>query len=164
MKMSVLYYTRTGHTKTMAETIAEGMRRVDGVETGVFSIDAIDEGFIKESQCVVLGSPVYIATIAAEVKTWFDKSAGKLGLAGKIGGAFATQDYLHGGGDIAIQSILAHMMVFGMMTYSGGGAHGKPVIHLGPVALGSDMDGSKETFLLYGERMAKQTAALFGSK
>lgn len=161
MKMSVLYYSRTGNTKRMAECIAEGMRRVPGVETGVFALEAIDEAFVKESGCVVLGTPTYLASMAAAVKTWLDESSRKYGLAGKIGGAFATQDYPHGGADLAIQSILSHLMVMGMLTFSGGGSMGKPVIHLGPVALKDGLEGYADTFLTYGERMAKKTVELF---
>lgn len=161
MKMSVLYYSRTGNTKRMAEAIAEGMRNVQGVETEVFALDAIDADFVKESKCVVLGTPVYLASMAADVKVWLDQPNANLALAGKIGGAFATQDYLHGGGDIAIQAVLAHLMVKGMMTYSGGGAWGKPVIHLGPIAMKDRLDEALGTFVTYGERMAKKTVELF---
>ncbi|MCI8326438.1 MAG: flavodoxin, partial [Lachnospiraceae bacterium] len=51
--------------------------------------------------------------------------------------------------------------VYGMMTYSGGGSLGKPVIHLGPVALSSRLEESEETFLTYGERMATKATELF---
>lgn len=162
MKMTVLYYSRTGNTKKMGEAIAEGMRRVAGVETGIFPLDGIDEAFVKDSKCVVLGTPTYLASMAAPVKVWLDESSAKVPVAGKIAGAFATQDYLHGGADLAMQSILSHMMVKGALVYSGGGAFGKPVIHLGPVALKDDLDGALDTFKLYGERMAKMTNELFG--
>lgn len=162
MKMSVLYYSRSGNTKKMAEVIAEGMRRIQGVETGIFPLDGIDASFVKDSKCVVLGTPTYLASMAAAVKVWLDESSATVPVAGKICGAFATQDYLHGGGDLAIQSILSHLMVKGGLVYSGGGAHGKPVIHLGPVALKDHLDDARETFLTYGERMAKMTAELFG--
>lgn len=162
MKLSVLYYSRTGNTRKMAECIAEGMRRHSGVETGVFSLDAIDADFVRESRCVVLGTPTYLATMAAPVKIWLDEQARNYGLPGKVGGAFATQDYLHGGADIGIQALLAHMMVMGMLVYSGGGSFGKPVIHLGPVALKDKLDEACDTFLTYGERMAGKTAELFG--
>ena len=52
-------------------------------------------------------------------------------------------------------------MVLGMLTYSGGGASGKPVIHLGPVAISGHLDESRSTFELYGKRMAKKTLELF---
>ena len=94
------------------------------------------------------------------VKVWLDGPALKAGLAGKVGGAFATADYLHGGGDLGIQTILNHMMVLGMLTYSGGGSFGKPVIHLGPVALHGHLEESKELFRLYGQRSAARCSAL----
>ncbi len=82
-------------------------------------------------------------------------------LAGKLGGAFATADYIHGGADIAIQAILAHFMVLGMLAFSGGGSYGKPVIHFGPVAIKAQLDDFRETFTLYGQRLGRKTADLF---
>ena len=162
MKAAVLYFSRTGNTKRMAGVIAEGMRSVGAVEAEIFALDAIDEAFVKESRCVVVGTPTYLATMAAQVKVWLDQPNPGLGLAGKIGGAFATQDYLHGGGDIAVQAVLAHLMVKGMLTYSGGGARGKPVIHLGPVALKDSLTDADETFRIYGQRMAEMAVQVFG--
>lgn len=162
MKMSILYYTRTGNTKRMAEVVAEGMRGVDGVDVRCFPLDAIDAEFVKESAGVVVGTPTYLASMAGEVKSWLDTGSLKLGLAGKIGGAFATQDYTHGGADLAIQSVLSHLMVLGMLVYSGGGSFGKPVIHLGPVALKDNLESYDETFRIYGRRMAMKTMEVFG--
>ena len=162
MKAMVLYYSKTGHTQKMAEIIAQGMERVHGVQAKACSIDALDEAWAVESKCIVLGSPIYFASVCAAVKAWLEGPCGKCQLAGTLGGAFATMDYLHGGGDLGIRLILDHMMVYGMMTYSGGGSCGAPVIHLGPVALSKDLDGSKETFLTYGERMAAKAVELFG--
>ena len=161
--MTVLYYSKSGNTKRMAEVIASGMSSVDSIEARAFSIDEIDEAFLAESRAVVLGTPIYLASMAGAVKTWLDGPAMKLGLGGKIGGAFATANFLYGGGEIGIQSILSHMMVLGMLAYSGGGAFGPPPIHLGPVALGSELEKSEPTFKLYGERMAKKTKELFGA-
>lgn len=161
MKMSVLYYTRTGHTRQMAECIVRGMAEQPGVGARAFSIDQADEDFVRDSRCVILGTPTYFASTAAEVKTWLDTASKKLGLAGKLGGAFATEDYLHGGGDLAIQSILVHMMVLGMLVYSGGGSFGPPVIHLGPAALGGHAEEYEELFRLYGSRMASKALELF---
>ena len=119
MKMTVLYHSVTGNTKTMAQVIAEGMMTVAGVEAKAFPIENWDAAWVKESKCVVLGTPIYLADLCSAVKVWLDGPALKAGLAGKVGGAFATADYLHGGGDLGIQTILNHMMVLGMLTYSG---------------------------------------------
>lgn len=161
MKMTVLYHSQTGNTKQMAEVIAQGMQAVDGVEAKTFPIEDIDEAWAKESKCVVLGTPIYMASVCGAVKTWLEGPCRKYGLAGKIGGAFATADYVHGGGELGIRLILDHMMVYGMLTYSGGGSYGKPVIHLGPVALKGYLEASQETFLLYGQRMAAKTMELY---
>jgi NAD(P)H dehydrogenase (quinone) len=162
MKMTVLYYTRTDTTKEMAHVIAEGMQMVEGVEAKAFSIDAIDEDWVRESKCMVLGTPTYLASASGDIVNWLEGPGRTLGFAGKVGGAFATVNYLHGGGELAIRLILDHMMVYGMLTYSGGGSHGVPVIHLGPVAIKGKTDEVKETFLLYGQRMAQMTAKVFG--
>lgn len=161
MKMTVLYYSKSGTTKEMAEIIAQGMMSVEGVEAKTFSIDDMDEAFIKESKCVVLGTPIYLASLTGAVKTWLEGPCMKLGLAGKLGGAFATADYVHGGGELGIRTILDHMLVLGMMTFSGGGSYGKPVIHLGPVALKGRQEECTETFKLYGQRMATKAVELF---
>lgn len=162
MKMTVLYHSQSGTTQQMAQVIAEGMETVEGVEAKTFPLDGIDEAWTKESQCVVLGTPIYLATMSGAVKNWLDTESRKYALAGKVGGAFATADYLHGGAEIGIQSVLSHLMVMGMLTYSGGGSFGKPVIHLGPVALKGKLDESRETFHLYGQRMATKTKEIFG--
>ncbi|MGF6905646.1 flavodoxin family protein [Fusobacterium sp. PH5-44] len=157
MKMTVLYYSRTGNTKRMAETIVSGMNSVEEIEAKAFSINEIDAEWIKESKAVIMGSPIYMATICGDIKMWFEKEAMKYNLAGKIGGAFATAGYVHGGGELGIQSMLDHMLVFGMFAYSGGGSFGKPVIHLGPVAIHDNLDAYIETFTIYGKRIATKT-------
>lgn len=162
MKLSVIYHSRSGNTKAMAEAIVLGMQSVDTIEAKAFSIDQIDEDWVKESNCVVVGSPTYMATTTAALKTWLETGALKCGLNGKIGGAFATADYVHGGAELGIRTILDHMMCYGMLTYSGGGSFGKPVIHLGPVAIKENIDDYKDTFKLYGERMARKTVEVFG--
>lgn len=161
MKTTVFYYSRSGNTKAMAEVIAEGMQTVDGVEAKAFSIDEVDEAWAAESKCVVLGTPIYLASFAGAVKTWLEGPGGKL-MGGKMGGAFATAKYVHGGGELGIQAILDHMLVLGMMTYSGGGAFGHPVIHLGPVAIDGHLEDYNETFKLYGQRMATKAKEIFG--
>lgn len=162
MKMSVLYHTKTGNTEEMAQEIAGAMSAVEGVEAKAFSIDGVDEAWVKESQCVVIGTPIYMASLTGSMKCWLEGPGMKLGLSGKLGGAFATANYVHGGGELGIRTILDHLMVMGMLTYSGGGAQGKPVVHLGPVAISGRLDESRETFRIYGGRMAEKAAELFG--
>ena len=110
MKMSVLYHSKSGNTKAMAEAVAEGMEQVEAVEAKTMSIDAVDEEWLRESVCLVLGSPTYYASVSGEMKLFLE-GLSKYGVAGKLGGAFATANYIHGGGELAIQTILDHLMV-----------------------------------------------------
>ncbi len=95
------------------------------------------------------------------MKAWLESGPAALQVAGKLGGAYATAAFIHGGGDLAIQCILTHLMVDGMMTYSGGQSYGMPVIHLGPVAIAPQLEQFADLFRTYGQRMATQAAALF---
>lgn len=158
-KLSVIYFSKTGNTKAMAEAAVEGMKRVAGVEAKAYPIDAVDADFVRESIGVVFGTPVYGGGPAAEFYTYLEKGLKGLDLAGKLGGAFATEQYIHGGATNTIIDILRRLLVEGMMIYSSGHACGKPFIHYGPVEVSPDTDRFAELFRTYGERFAKQAVS-----
>lgn len=163
MKMAVIYHSVTGNTKKMGELIAAGMNSVEGAEAKAFSIDSVDIDFVKEAKCVVFGSPIYAAHITGQMMNYLLEEAGKLGLAGKLAGAYTTAQYVHGGAELGIREMLDHCMVLGALIYSGGGACGSPVIHLGPVGIDNTMDINQfaENFEIYGRRMAEKATELF---
>ena len=159
MKITVVYHSESGNTAKMAEYIVKGIQSVEGMEAKAFHINDLDEDYIRESQGVIFGTPTYMGTLSGTAKVWLE-CAGKYNLAGKLGGAFATANYVHGGADIAMQCVLLHLMMTGMMVYSSGGSKGAPVIHLGPVAIGGELEKYEELFEIYGKRFAEQTAAI----
>lgn len=154
MKIAVIYDSKTNNTAKCAGWIAEGAAKVAGVEARIFPIGEVDADWVKGCDAVIAGTPTYMAEMTADMHIWLEREAPKLNLAGKIGGAFATEQYVHGGGERAISSILTFMLVYGMMVYSGGGSKGRPVIHLGPVGMSTSIDSYKDLFTIYGERMA----------
>ena len=168
MKLAVLYDSKSGNTRQAAEWIAAGMERIDGVQARAYYIGELDADYVKEAAGVVIGCPVYAAAMTPDLRVWLQAEAGKLGMAGKLGGAFATEQYTHGGAELAMQSILMIELVYGMLCYSGGAACGRPVIHIGPVAVNGNvephngMEHYEETLKIYGERFAKKAAELFG--
>ena len=111
MKLAVIYDSTTGNTKQAAEWIVEGMNQIEGIESRAFPIHDTDEAFVKDACGVVVGSPSYAALMTPDMHAWLLSSAGKLGFAGKLGGAFATEQFTHGGGETVIQSILTVEMV-----------------------------------------------------
>lgn len=145
----------------MAEVIANGMKSVAGIEVGVFDLEQIDYDFLAESNAVVFGTPTYYANTCWQIKKWFDESR-NIKLGGKIGAVFATADFAQGGADTAILTIINHLMVKGMLVYSGGSAMGLPYIHLGAVALKENFEQSKPMFEIFGQRIADKTVELFG--
>ena len=56
MKLAVIYHSETENTKQAAEWIADGMNEVSGVEARAFSIEKVDEDFVKEAK----GTRVFI--------------------------------------------------------------------------------------------------------
>lgn len=160
MKCAVLYFSHSGTTKAMAKKIAEGMMTVADTEAKTFPIDDVDADWVNESSCVVIGTPTYYADVAGKLKMFLE-SLGKYQLAGKLGGAFATAAFIHGGAEIAIQSVLTHMMFNGMMVYSGGGTCGNPPIHLGPVFVPNQSYDVPALFKEYGTRIATQASKIF---
>lgn len=48
----------------------------------------------------------------------FLETLGKYQLASKLGDAPSTAGFIYGGGEIAIENILKHLLFYGMMVYS----------------------------------------------
>lgn len=109
MKISIVYFTSTGRTSAMAEEIKKGIAAADAsIEVGLFPISELTSyheeniNFVNDSAAVIVGTPDYYAAEANQLKTWLDNCPCKL--ADKLCGAYATANFLQGGGDIAIQS------------------------------------------------------------
>lgn len=164
MKIAIIYYSQTGHTREMGSVIAEGIERAGG-EARLFSIEEpIDQEYVDACDGVIIGTPTWVANTCWQIKKWFDVDSRSLNLAGKLGGVYATAHYAQGGADVALLTMIGHMLVKGMVLYSGGASLGKPFIHLGPVALdsvGTHFEDCREDFRIYGERFAKKAGELF---
>ncbi len=167
MKLAVIYDSKTGNTRQAGAWIVEGMSRVEGIEAKAFSIHEVDEEFVKEAKGVVIGSPSYAAAMTPDLHAWLLGNGGKLAFGHKLGGAYATEQFTHGGGDLVVQNILTMEMVNGMMCYSSGGACGGPYIHLGPVGVNNNqephngMEHYKDYFTIFGKRFADKAAEIF---
>jgi NAD(P)H dehydrogenase (quinone) len=163
MKITILYVSQTGTTEKAAGLIREGILSTGGFDVKLMNIcseGSLDIEFLKESAAVIIGTPTYAANMAWQLKKWFDTDR-SVSLAGKLGAAFSTANFVHGGPDIAIADVLHHMLVKGMVVYSSGGGCGAPIIHLGPVAISNEFDKSRELFVIFGKRIAEKATELF---
>ena len=88
-KVIIVYESRYGNTKLVAETIAEGMREVAGVETTVSEPKNVDLSEIPGYDAILVGSPNHMGGPTGGSKKFIDK-LGKLSLEGKVLAAFDT--------------------------------------------------------------------------
>jgi NAD(P)H dehydrogenase (quinone) len=149
-KVLVVYYSKSGNTKKMAEMIAESIKK-EGIEAALKDVSDVKVDELLEYDAIIIGSPTYYGTMAAEIKKLFDQSVkfhGKLD--GKIGGAFASSANIAGGNETTILDILNAMLIHGMIIqgdYAGD--------HYGPVAIGAPDARATKECLRYGSRIAK---------
>jgi len=68
MKILIIYYSKGGNTKQLAQAVLEGVDAIQGAE-GVLkkTSDVTQEDFL-EARGVIAGSPVYFGTMAAQLK------------------------------------------------------------------------------------------------
>ena len=160
MKAAIIIHSETGNTRRVAEEIRAGLERIDGMEVAVMDIDAPDMAFVEEAAAVILGSPTYAGTCSWQMKRFLD--TGKVKFAGKLGAVFATENYLGGGADAALLLMVSGLLVRGALVYSGGASLGQPYTHFGAVTIKDGDDATRERARIFGERIGKKAAELFG--
>lgn len=88
-KILIVYTTRAGETRNIAERIAEGIR-FQGVEAEITDVAKIkNENDLKGYDGYVFGSPTYHGDMMQSMKT-FLFLAEKAELEGKVGGSFGA--------------------------------------------------------------------------
>ena len=161
MKISVIYHSETGNTEKMAALVKEGCSKIRGVEAECFSLEKIDGGYIERSKAVILGAPTYEGSASWQMKRFLDEPS--VELAGKLGGVFASQNWPGGGGaSFAEMTMIAGMLVRGMIIYSGGIAEGKPFLHFGAVSARAPEGLYAERCVKLGKNIAEKAVCLFG--
>lgn len=160
MKISILYHSVSGNTKTISQYVKEGIQKAGNIDVKIMSIDEVDEEYISESQAVIFGSPTYYATMSWQMKKWFDTSS-KIDLSDKLGACFATANMLGGGSEIAQADMIHHMLVKGMLVYSAGASKGQPYTHVGVSCIRDGDDFQKERAVIWGERIGSKALELF---
>ncbi|MBF0264687.1 MAG: NAD(P)H:quinone oxidoreductase [Gammaproteobacteria bacterium] len=133
----VLYYSRYGTTKILADYICRGIDMVEGMQARLRTVPEIstvceqtasdipDEGVIYASnedliECegLVMGSPTHFGNMAAALKYFIDSSSqvwleGKL--SGKPAGVFTSSSSLHGGHETTLTSMMLPLLHHGML-------------------------------------------------
>lgn len=137
MNILVLYYSRHGATKQMAEHIARGIELVDGVSALIRTVPAVSanteatEDSIPESgpqyatledlkncDALAMGSPTRFGNMAAPLKYFLDQSSGLWlsgALVGKPATVFTSTATMHGGQETTLLSMMIPLLHQGML-------------------------------------------------
>lgn len=146
----IVYYSRFGALKALAEQVATGARRVADVDTELLEIEDLALGMarpdeeapdvsarhaaalakISAADGLIVGSPSYFGSMAASVKRFFEdctsashpeqSPAARSLFRDKIGAAFTTSATPHGGNEETLHSILTMLMHLGMFIVTPG--------------------------------------------
>ncbi|MBO1519541.1 NAD(P)H:quinone oxidoreductase [Oceanisphaera pacifica] len=133
----VLYHSMYGHIETMANTVAEGARSVDGVKVTVKRVpETMDTEVFKnaggkteqaapvatpaelaEYDAIIVGTPTRFGNMSAQMRNFFDQTGGlwaKGALAGKVASVF-TSTGTGGGQEMTITSTWTTLAHHGMV-------------------------------------------------
>jgi len=152
----VVYYSRSGNTKEMAEAIAKAMNE-SGLDTACKPVEEVRADGLPDYDAVVIGSPCYYGQMAGPIKQLIDELVGRHGqLNGKVGAAFASSANTGGGSETTIIGIIEAMLIAGMVV------QGDPQgAHYGPLSIGKPDEKVKQQCERRGQRVAALTRRLF---
>ena len=160
MQILILYYSKGGNTRKLAEKIAQGVASVDGVQALVRTTGEVTRDDFLASEGIIAGSPVYFGVMAADLKRIFDEFVGtRKRMEGKVGAAFATSGDPSGGKETTMMSIIQALLIYGMVVV------GDPMSatgHYGVACAGAPDERAGEHGILLGQRVAELAKRLRG--
>ena len=137
LKILILYYSRHGATRKLAELIAQGVAHVPNCEAVLRTVPAVstvteateptvpDSGApyveltdLEECSALALGSPTRFGNMAAPMKYFIDGSSAQWlsgALAGKPACVFTSTGSLHGGQESTLLSMMLPLLHHGML-------------------------------------------------
>ena len=137
LKILVLYYSRHGATRKLAELIAQGTESVAGCEAVLRTVPAVSTvseateppvpasgapyvelADLEECAALALGSPTRFGNMAAPLKYFLDGSSTQWlsgALAGKPACVFTSTGSLHGGQESTLLSMMLPLLHHGML-------------------------------------------------
>ncbi len=152
MQVLILYYSKGGNTKKLAEEIAKGVQSTDVTAVLKDTQEVTKDDFLKSSG-IIAGSPVYFGVMAAELKKVFDDFVGlRKQMENKVGAAFTTGGHHTGGKETTLMSILTCMLIYGMIIV------GDPMSasgHYGVACLGAPDNFAADDGFKLGSRVAE---------
>jgi NAD(P)H dehydrogenase (quinone) len=153
VQILILYHSKGGNTRRLADVIARGVKDVEGVTALLRNCNEVTEEEFVNSEGIIAGSPVYFGGMAAELKGVFDAFIGvRKKMEGKIGAAFATSGDATGGKETTMMSIIHAFLIYGMIIV------GDPMSatgHYGVACVGAPDAKTEKNGIELGRRVAE---------
>jgi NAD(P)H dehydrogenase (quinone) len=153
MQILVLYHSKGGNTRKLAERIGEGVESVSGVKVLLKSTQEVKKEDFVDSAGIIAGSPVYFGAMAWDLKRVFDEYVViRKKMENKVGAAFATSGDPSGGKETTIISIIQCLLIYGMIVV------GDPMDatgHYGVACVGAPDEKISENGRKLGRRVAE---------
>ncbi len=160
MQILVLYYSKGGNTKKLAESIAKGVNKIKDVNAILKNTNEVTKDDFIKSDGIIAGSPVYFGVMAAELKRIFDEFVViRKQMEGKVGAVFATSGHHTGGKETTMMSIIQCLLIYGMIIV------GDPLSasgHYGVACVGAPDKEAEENAEKLGQRVAEIAKKLRG--
>jgi len=153
MNVLILYYSKSGNTKKLAQEIKKGVESVNGAKAVMKTTQEVTKQDFEDCSGIIAGSPVYFGVMAWDLKRVFDEFVGvRKKMEGKVGAAFTTSGDPTGGKETTIMSILQCLLIYGMIVV------GDPMSatgHYGAACVGAPDDKAAELGRKLGQRVAE---------
>lgn len=88
-KVIVVYDTKYGNTKLVAEKIVEGLNQVEGIEAAITDVESAKPDDVSRYDAILIGSPNHMGNPARSIVRFVDE-LGKFDLGGKKAAVFDT--------------------------------------------------------------------------
>jgi NAD(P)H dehydrogenase (quinone) len=115
----ILYDSKTGHTANMARCVADGARRVPGMDVRLRSVDEATPVDIFWCDGLAVGTPTNLGVMSWKMKKFWDEICDDIWgkTEGKLACAFASEGGWGGGAEIACLATLVMLMNFGFLVF-----------------------------------------------
>lgn len=102
VKIFVVYDTKYGNTKLVAEKIVEGIREIEGIETSISDVEKVDLQMVAGYDAILIGGPAHFGGPTRTINRFIDK-LGSLQLEAKWAAVFDT--YLKDDFEMAVKKM-----------------------------------------------------------
>lgn len=116
----VIYDSKTGHTKSMAEFVGIGVSSIKDVKVYIKNIQETSHQDLANAHAIILGTPVHNANASADMLAFIEKWPFENNiLRNKLGAVFVTAGGISAGEELVQSNLIHAMLVFGMIIIGG---------------------------------------------